>query len=149
MFAEERPVIAQRPAAHRGERAERVVAGEKRHRARPLAAKCVRSVDADRTELFADPAVQCRGCDRVRRLPKRVDVLARRRQEERAFSQTQAMFAAREVLIEISLHDANASALRVIAFVAREEVHVSAETRRRTPVDADLHLCRKRVVIER
>ena len=120
VLAEERPVVAHLPAARGGERAERVVAAEDRRARGQRVANRVRDVDADRAKLLAEPTVQRRRCDRVRRGPQRVDVLARRREEEGAGQDAHAVAAGVQLGLDVRLHDADAAMLRSLGVVARE-----------------------------
>src|SRR5213075_1750476 len=124
-FAEERPVVANRPAADGRKRAERVVAAKDRRAAEETAMRVPR-VDSDRTKLFAEPTVERRRRDRVRVFPKRVDVLARGRQKHRAGPKSQTIAMRMQIQFEICLRYAERSASRAL-FVARDEVNVRAE----------------------
>ena len=106
-------------------------------------------VQADRSELLAEPGVEGRGGDRVGVLPERVHVLARRGKEERPGPQPEEASPRGKVGLDVGLRGPRMAVLRRAVVGSREQVDVGQEIGRGRPVDAGLDLRRGGVGFER
>src|ERR1051326_4177972 len=126
--------IRHRPSAPRQECSRRVIAAEGRRADRPIELALPLQVCADRPHFFANPRVQRRPRQRVRRRPERSFVLTRRRQEKLS----RAKLKAAACDIEIRLGQSRATSSERRRLVARQSRNVHVEVLVRRPVGAEL-----------
>src|SRR5947209_19342208 len=115
-FVVDGEAIRHRPSAPREQRSRGVIAAKRRRADRPVELTLPLQVGADRTNLFANPCVQCRPRQRIRRRPQRTFVLARRRQKKLSDAKLEA--AARH--IEISFGESGAFSTERRRLVTRQ-----------------------------
>ena len=139
-------MVVHRPATHRRQGAEGVVAAEDGG-AEGHSGPAPAQVQPDRSVLLAEPGVEGRGRDGVDVLPQGVDVLERGRQEHQPEARAQTPGHAAGGALDVDLGDAPAAVLGVQVVAAAEEVQVGAELWHRAPVDAELDL-RRRLLAE-
>jgi len=126
--------IPNRPPPPRQQRPHRVIVPKRRRPRADVEVRTPNQIDANRPELFPNPRIQRRKADRVRRRPKRTNILARRPQKKLPGPHLEML----RMQIDIRLDHSGALSLRPRLIPPRHPMRMQINPRRRRPLRPNL-----------